>query len=129
MDVKTSDDSDSFLGPDLPEEMVVDQAVLDILEKMLQPLSELEIEYHNHQDPERTRFISNLLAGALISSDPIKVIQNQVNFTRSVKGKQKIVSYISRGINMNPILAEQYIDTLIKKSKYYKNYTRIKRPT
>lgn len=56
--------------------MVVDQAVLDILGKMLQPLSELEREFHNHEESKRTQFIATLLAGALNSVDPVKLIQD-----------------------------------------------------
>lgn len=126
---KTRDDSEPPLIPDLVGKMVVDQAVLDILGKILQPLSELEIEFPSHEESKRTQFIANLLVGALISTDPVKVIQEQVDLIRSVKGKQKVVSYISRGMHMNSNQAEQYIDISIKKSKYYKNYTRINRPT
>jgi hypothetical protein len=117
---KTRDNSDDTLVPDLVEEMIVDQDVLDILGKMLQPLSELEKEFTKPEEPKRTQFIATLLVGALISVDPVKVFQDQVDLIRSVKGKQKIVSYISRGMNMNSNQAEQYIDILIKKANIIK---------
>ena len=126
---KTKDDLDASLVPNQLEEMLVDQGVLGILGKMLQPLSELESEFHNLEESKRTQFIATLLAGALISVDPVKVIQDQVDLSRSVKGKQKIVSYMSRGMNMSTNQAEHYIDLSIKKSSYYKNYTRINRPS
>jgi hypothetical protein len=101
-----------------------DQAILNILGKMLQPLMELENNLII-PEPQKTEFFATLIMGSLISSDPVKMIQNAVEFNRSIRGKSKVISYISRSKQIDPIQAEVYVNSLIKNGRYYKNYTKI----
>lgn len=111
--------------PDPQNDMVIDQAILDILGKMLKPLSELETELVSIPEHARTDYIGTLLTGALITSDPVKVIQDAVDFNRSIKGKMKIVFYVSKKLGISDVQADGYITNSIKTSRFYKNYTAI----
>lgn len=77
------------------------------------------------QPIKRTNYLSNIIIGALSSSDPVKMIQNTLNFNHSIEGKVKIVSYVAQGMNISPNQAEIYLAKLIKSKSYYKNYTKI----
>lgn len=104
-----------------------DQAILSILGKMLQPLMELENDIIIPKQ-QKTKFFATLIMRSLNSSDPIKVIQEAVDLNRSIQGRNKIVSYVSEGMDMTAKDARLYINGLIKDSSYYKNYTKIKKP-
>ena len=76
-------------------------------------------------EPERIKYVSNLIVAALNDSDPVELIQYNLDTKRSDRGKQKIISYLAIGKNMNNIQAEHYIKEMIRSSKYFKNYTKL----
>ena len=102
-----------------------EQIITDIFGRLIQPFEELEKALGNVQPIKRTNYLSSIIIRALSSSDPVKMIQNMLNFNHSIKGKVKIVSYVAQGMNISPDQAEIYLAKLIKSKSYYKNYTKI----
>lgn len=102
-----------------------EQIITDIFGRLIQPFEELEKALSgNVQQIELINYLSNIIVGALSSSDPVKSIQNTLHFSHSIKGKVKMVSYVAQGMNIPPHQAEIYLAELIKSSRYYKNYTK-----
>ena len=67
----------------------------------------------------------NIIIGALSISDPVKSIQSTLNFSHSIKGKVKMVSYVAQGMNIASHQADLYLAELIRSSRYYKNILNI----
>jgi hypothetical protein len=102
-----------------------EQIITDIFGRLIQPFEELEKALGAYiPQIELANYLSKIIIEALSSSDPVKSIQETLNFKHSVKGKEKMVSYVSRGMNIPPYQAEIYLAELIKDSRYYKNYTK-----
>ncbi len=101
-----------------------EQLILDIFGRLIQPFEELEKALGDVQQIKRTNYLSNIIIGALSSSDPVKLVQNTLNFNHSIKGKVKMVSYVAQGMNISPHQADIYLTELIRSSRYYKNYTK-----
>ncbi len=102
-----------------------EQIITDIFGRLIQPFEELEKALSGEvQQIELTNYLSDTIIGALSSSDPVKSIQDTLNFSHSIKARKKMVSYVARGMNISSHQAEIYLAVLIKSSKYYKNYTK-----
>ena len=99
--------------------------ILDVFGRLIQSFEEIERALSGDiQQIERTKYLSNVIIGALSSSDPVQSIQNILNFSHSIKGKAKMISYVSEGMNIQPHQADILLTKLIKSSKYYENYTK-----
>jgi ribonucleotide reductase alpha subunit len=121
---KNSNASDNGIGEQYEHEGD-EQINLDIFGRLIQPFEELEKALGGDvRQIERTTYLSNIIIGALSTSDPVKLIQDTLNFNHSIKGKVKMVSYVAQGMNISPLQAEIYLTKLIKSRSYYKNYTR-----
>jgi hypothetical protein len=99
--------------------------IYNIFGKLLQPLTELEKALDDRSESEKNNYLSAIIVAAINSPDPLQLIQYDLDFIRSQKGKQKIVSYLVKGKNMNNVQAEQYLKEMIKSSKYFENYTKL----
>jgi hypothetical protein len=97
----------------------------NIFGKLMQPLTELEKVLDDLSESKKIDYLSNLIVAALDSPDPVELIQYNLDFKRSIKGKEKIVYYIAKGKNMNYVQAEKFLNEMIKSSKYFKNYTKL----
>ncbi|MDN5845657.1 MAG: hypothetical protein L0H53_05215 [Candidatus Nitrosocosmicus sp.] len=102
-----------------------EQIILDIFGKLIQPFEDLEKPLSDVQEIDRTTYLSNVIVGALSIFDPIKSIQNTLNFCHSIKGKVKIVSYVSRRMKIPHHQAEVCLAELIRSSRYYDNILNI----
>jgi hypothetical protein len=105
---------------------IEEQNIVDVYGKLMQPFSDLEKELAGTAESNRINYLCNLVVGALNSSDPVKMLQDMLHFNRSIKGKAKIVSYVAKGMHINNISAEQYLNEIIRNSKYFKNYSKLK---
>ena len=102
-----------------------EQIITDIFGRLIQPFEELEKTLSDDvQQIQLTNYLSDTIIGALSNSDPVKSIQDTLNFNHSIKGRAKMVSYVSWAMNTTPHQAEIYLADLIKSSRYYKNYTK-----
>ncbi len=87
-----------------------EQIITDIFGRLIQPFEELEKTLSGDvQQIELTNYLSDTIIGALSSSDPVKSIQDTLNFNHSIKGKEKMVSYVAREMNISPHQAEIYL--------------------
>jgi len=107
------------------KESQIEQRVMEIYGKMIKPVEDLEKIYWNNPEPQRNRFLSDSIIMALMSSDPVKSLYDTINFTRSVLGKIKIVQYVSKNLQMNPVQAEGYLTDLIKTGYYFETNVRL----
>lgn len=123
---KNSKQLNSTTNPDLLyEHGIEEQSIIDIFGKLILPFSELEKEFDGNNESDKVKYLSMLVVGALNSPDPVKMLQDTLHFSRSVKGKIKIVSYVAEAMNLNVIQAEQFLNDIIKRSKYFKNYCKL----
>jgi hypothetical protein len=120
---KNSNASDNEVGEPYEHEGD-EQIILDIFGRLIQPFEELEKALGDVPQINRTNYLLNIIIGALSSSDPVKSIQSTLNFSHSIKGKVKIVSYVAQGMNISSHQADLYLAELIRSSRYYKNYTK-----
>jgi hypothetical protein len=120
---KKSNDVTNF--DPLYENEIQEQNIVDIFGKLMHPFAELEKELDGITESAKINYLYTLVVGALNSSDPVKMLQDALHFNRSVKGKVKIVSYVARGLHIPNIQAEQYLNEIIKSSKYFKNYAKL----
>ena len=104
---------------------IEEQNIVDIFGKLIHPFSELEKELDGNNESHKINYLSTLIVGALNSSDPVKMLQDALQFSRSVKGKVKIVSYVARDMHISPMQAEQYLNEIIRNSEYFKNYSKL----
>ena len=107
------------------EHEIEEQNIVDIFGKLIHPFSELEKELDGNNESHKINYLSTLIVGALNSSDPVKMLQDALQFSRSVKGKVKIVSYVARDMHISPMQAEQYLNEIIRNSEYFKNYSKL----
>ena len=99
--------------------------ILDVFGRLFQPFEEIERALSGDiPQIERTKYLSNVIIGALSISDPVQSIQNILNFSHSIEGKAKMISYVSEGMNIQPHQADILLTRLIKSSRYYENYTK-----
>lgn len=120
--IRDSTDSD---GTPFFKSLAEDLNIGNICGKLLKPLSELESVFVDSPESERNRYLSTLIVAALDDPDPIGLIRSNLYAKRSAKGKEKIVSYLAKGMNMNNVQAEHYLKEMIKNSKIFKNYTKL----
>ena len=109
----------------LDKRIIEELNIVDIFGKLIQPFTELEKEFGQFTESDRINYLGNLIVSALNSSDPVKMLQDLLHFNRAIKGKTKIVSYVARSMQIPNIQAEQYLNEMIKSSKYFKNYTKL----
>lgn len=109
----------------LYEQEVEEQNIVDIFGKLMHPFAELEKELDGSLESNKVNYLSTLVVGALASSDPVKTLQDALNFNRSLKGKVKIVSYVAKGMGISNLQAEHYLNEIIRNSKYFKNYSKL----
>ena len=109
----------------LYEQEVEEQNIVDIFGKLMHPFAELEKELDGSLESNKVNYLSTLVVGALASSDPVKTLQDALQFHRSIKGKVRIISYVAKDLNIPLIQAEQYLNQIIKSSKYFKNYSKL----
>ena len=102
-----------------------EQNIVDIFGRIMQPFTELEKELDGLTESQKIKNLSSLIVAALNSTDPVKMIQDNLYFIRSVKGKAKIISYVAKNMNISNVQAEQYLNQIIKRSQYFKNYTKL----
>ncbi len=125
VDFKNSKESNTTTNYDpFYEQEIEDLNIVDIFGKLMQPFIELEKELVDVKESDKINYISTLIIGALRSSDPVKIIQDAVDFNRSVKGKVKIVNYVAKHMQIPNVQAEQYLNQIIKSSRYFKNYSK-----
>jgi hypothetical protein len=123
---QNSKQSDNKTESDLLYEYEIEeQNIVNIFGKLIQPFSELEKELYRNTESDKIEYLSTLVVGALNSSDPVKTLQDALQFSRSVNGKVKIVSYVAKGMRISTIQAEQYLNGIIRNSKYFKNYSKL----
>jgi hypothetical protein len=107
------------------EQEVEEQNIVDIFGKLMHPFTELEKELYGSLESNKVNYLSTLVVGALANSDPVKTLQDALNFNRSLKGKVKIVSYVAKGMGISNLQAEHYLNEIIRNSKYFKNYSKL----
>jgi hypothetical protein len=71
----------------------------DILRKIRKPFERLEILTANESEPQRSAYLSSHLTMALLSSDPVRTIEDTVYFIEAFRMRKRIASYISRTSN------------------------------
>ena len=98
-----------------------EKIILDIFGKMLQPFEELENLVTNKSKDEQIKFLSELLVEALSSSNPVRHFIDAIEFHHSLNAKLKFIEYISKSMNVTPIVGESFLTDLIKNNRYYKN--------
>lgn len=107
------------------EREIEDLNIVDIFGKLIQPFRELEKELNGFTESDKIKNLSTLVIGALNSSDPVKMLEDALYFNQSVNGKARIVSYVAKDMDFSNIQAEQFLDDIIKRSKYFKNYSKL----
>ena len=107
------------------EHEIEEQNILDIFGKLMQPFRELEKELDGLTESDKIMNLGTLIVGALDSSDPVKILQDALQFNRTLAGKERMVSYVAMNNRMTNIQAEQYLNEKIKRSKYFKNYSKL----
>ena len=122
---QNSKQSDNITNFDpLYEYEIEEQNIVAIFGMLMQPFSELEKELDGNAE-DKINYLYRLVVGALLSSDPVKMLQDTLDFNHSLKGKAKIVSYVAKGMHIDNIRAEQYLNEIIRNSKYFKNYSKL----
>ncbi|HYF99817.1 MAG TPA: hypothetical protein VD815_06980 [Candidatus Saccharimonadales bacterium] len=104
---------------------IEDQNIVNIFGRIMQPFTEYEEELDGISESQKINNLSALIVEALSSADPVKEIQDNLYFIRSVKGKAKIVSYVAKSMNISSVQAEQFLNQIIKSSRYFKSYTKL----
>ncbi len=97
----------------------IDEHILEIYGKIIKPFEELEKLYSNYPEPDRTKYLGHFLSMALLSTDPIKEINNTINFRRKLNGRTKIMHYVSKNYGMNLVQVDSYLTKLIKSRPYF----------
>ena len=101
--------------------------ILDIAGKMLKPFEELEDLYSHKSDQEKIKNLSEMIVDALGTSNPVRSLNNTIDYQRSWSAKKKFASYISKHMNFSLVQADYYLTDLIKKNKLYKNHVKYKK--
>lgn len=101
-------------------------ALIDIIGKIKKPFETLESSILHIPEVQRIFYLSNLLISSLLSSDPVKIIQDSVDLVQSYKFKNKIVKYISQRNSSDSISAEILLLETFKGGKYYRNRMKFK---
>lgn len=123
---KNSEESNNKTNFDpLSQSEIEEQNIIDIFGRIMQPFTELEKELDGLTESQKNINLSLLIVNALRSADPVKMIQDNLYFVRAVNGKAKIVSYVAKGMNISSVQAEQYLNQIIKSSRYFKSYTKL----
>lgn len=109
------------------EEEEAERTLVEILEKIRKPFEELEILTLNQSEPQRSKYLSNHISMALLSSDPIRTLEDVVSFIKAFKMRGRIGTYISRSINITPLEAQILLTENLKLGGYYRNKIKLKR--
>ncbi len=123
---KSSEESNNKTNFDPLSQFEIEKLnIINIFGRIMQPFTEYEKELNGLSESQKINNLSALIVGALSSTDPVKMIQDNLNFIRSVNGKAKIVSYVAKSMKISSVQAEHYLNQLIKSSRYFKNYTKL----
>lgn len=114
---------------DLPSSDMEEGLLSEILEKIRKPFEELESLVADQSEIPKALYLSRQITASFLSSDPVKILQDSVNFIRIFKLKKKLVNYISRSENVDSIKAESFFIESFKTGKYYRNRIRSKTNT
>jgi hypothetical protein len=109
------------------EEEEVERILVEILEKIRKPLEELEELTVNQSESQRSKYLSNQISMALLSSDPLRTLEDVVSFIKTFKMRGRIGTYISRSINLTPSEAQILLSQNLKLGRYYRNKMESKR--
>lgn len=82
-----------------------EKSILDIVGKMLQPFEELEILYIHKSEHEKIKNPSELLVEALSTSNPVRALNDALEYHRSLRAKIKFIEYISTSMNVHSNIA------------------------
>lgn len=104
------------LGSDMEEELLD-----EILGKIRKPFQELESLAADQSEIPKAQYLSRQITASFLSSDPVKILQDSVNYTNIFKLKKKLVNYIVKSDNVDQIKAESFFIETIKTGKYYRN--------
>lgn len=102
-----------------------EKLILDIVGKMLQPFEELEILYIHKSEHEKIKNLSELLVEALSTSNPVRALNDALEYQRSLRAKIKFIEYISTSMNVHSNIAASHLTDLIKRNRYYKKKAKI----
>ncbi|TVP40366.1 C2H2-type zinc finger protein [Candidatus Nitrosocosmicus arcticus] len=105
-----------LLSSDMEEELLS-----EILEKIRKPFEELESLVADQSEIPKALYLSRQITASFLSSDPVKILQELVNFIRIFKLKIKLVNYISKSDNIDSKKAESFFIETFKTGKYYMN--------
>ncbi len=108
----------STLSEYLEEE---DKRILAVVDKMVPPFEELEKLLINEPENERMNILNNVIVFSLNSPNPVKYMQDSVNFYRSAIGMNKMVEHVAKRNNVSLNQARTYFRTMIKNGAYFKN--------
>ena len=109
------------------EEEEAERVLVEILEKIRKPFEELELLTANQPDPQRSTYLSKNISIALLSSDPVRTLEDIVSFIKGVKMRIRMGSYISRSNNIAPSEALILLTHNLKLGAYYRNKIKLKR--
>ncbi len=109
------------------EEEEVERILVEILEKIRKPFEELEELTVNQSESQRSKYLSNQISMALLSSDPLRTLEDVVSFIKIFKMRGRIGTYISRSINLTPSEAQILLSENLKLGRYYRNKMESKR--
>lgn len=98
-----------------------EELLTEILEKIRKPFEDLESLVVNLDENSRARYLAETITSSFLTSDPVKIIQDTVDLTRTFKFKKKLVDYISRRNNTNNSQAQAILIEALKMGKYYRN--------
>ncbi|WP_415310697.1 hypothetical protein [Candidatus Nitrosocosmicus sp. FF01] len=73
----------------LYEQEVEEQNIVDIFGKLMHPFAELEKELDGSLESNKVNYLSTLVVGALASSDPVKTLQDALQF-QPVNKREKL---------------------------------------
>jgi hypothetical protein len=109
------------------EDEEAERMLVEILEKIRKPFEELELLTENQSEPQRSTYLSNQISMALLSSDPLKTLENVVYFIKAFKMRIRMGTYISRSNNITSSKAQILLTQNFKLGGYYRNKIKFKR--
>ena len=115
---KNSEESNNKTNFDpLSQYEIKELNIINIFGRIMQPFTEYEKELDGLSESQKINNLSALIVGALSSTDPVKMIQDNLYFIRSAKGKAKIISYVAKSMNTSNVQAEQYLNRIITRRR------------
>lgn len=106
---------------DLPSPDAEEELLAEILGKIRKPFEELESLVVDKAEIPKALYLSRQITVSFLSSDPVKALQDSVDYINALKLKKKLVNYIVQSDNIDPIKAESFFIETFKTGKYYRN--------